>query len=294
MPLESISCCFCDNNDTKVLYQIGDFKIVKCKNCGLVYTNPRLSCADLNQLYNDHYFRSQNPLTLGYENYLNDAENIIKTFQKRWALIERHLTTNGRRILDIGCAYGFLLNYLQKKGYETYGIELSKNAADYAIRNFKLKVFTKQLREIKFEDNYFDVITIWDVIEHFPNPKLELLEIKRILKPGGILSVITPDSGSFQARFWGGRWVEYLRPAEHLYFFSKKILIKKISELGFDVITIGTAGKFVSIRFVLDRLKAYNKFLFTAIEKIGSYLKINEKIFYVDPKDKMFINFRKR
>jgi 2-polyprenyl-3-methyl-5-hydroxy-6-metoxy-1,4-benzoquinol methylase len=288
-----VNCCFCNKDESKVLYHKGAFRIVKCKLCGLIYTSPRLSDDALKALYDSHYYRSPDPLTLGYEDYKKDWYNIIKTFQKRWVVIEKHLSNKGR-VLDIGCAYGYLLKYLKDEKYETCGIEMATDVAQYVRDTLGIEVHTKQLREMSFPDNYFDVIILWDVIEHFTNPQLELLEIYRILKPGGIFSVITPDSGSLQAKIWRGKWVEYLRPSEHLYFFSKKVLIEKISEIGFDVLDIRTAGKFVSIKFLVDRLKAYNRPFFDMLDKLVKILKLDRKVLYVDPKDKMFINFRKK
>lgn len=290
--LEFVPCCFCKVDNSEFLFLSGNFKIVKCKNCGLVYVNPRLSQIYLRNLYNARYFKSDTPLTFGYEDYIKDYDNIARTFKKRWLRIKRHLKNKGR-VLDIGCAYGFLLKYLKEMGYEVYGIEISEQATQYAKLKYGLNVINKPLKQAGFLDNFFDVVTVWDVIEHFPDPQLELLEIYRILKPNGILSIITPDSGSIQAKIWGKNWVEYLRPDEHIFFFSKKLLISEVKKLGFEVVDNCTAGKYVSVKFVLDRLKAYNKFFFTITEMLLKMIGLTERVFYCDPKDKMFVNFRK-
>jgi 2-polyprenyl-3-methyl-5-hydroxy-6-metoxy-1,4-benzoquinol methylase len=291
--VEFAPCNFCGVDESKFLFHSSVLRIVKCKKCGLVYTNPRLSQNSLATLYNKVYFNSPNPLTLGYEDYVNDFKNIMKTFEKRWTKIEKYLG-GPSKILDIGCAYGFLLKCLKVKGHQPYGIDVSEYAVKYAKEKFGLNATNQPLREIKFPDNYFDVVTIWDVIEHFTDPKSEILEIHRILKPNGILSIITPDSGSLQAKIWGKKWVEYVRPEEHLFFFSKSYLIDKLKSVGFEVISETTAGKYVTIKFILDRLKAYNKPIISILEKIFTLLDLTEKVVYCDPKDKMFVNFRKK
>jgi SAM-dependent methyltransferase len=198
------------------------------------------------------------------------------------------------RVLDVGCAYGFLLKYLRDEGYETFGVEVSRDAAQQAISRFGLQVSVKPLAETHFPDDHFDAITVWDVIEHFPDPVSEIVELRRILRPNGVLSIITPDSGSFQARLWGRRWVEYLRPEEHIYFFSRPVLTALLKRNQFEVLESLTAGKFVPVSFVMDRLKAYSRPLFSALHGVFRWLKLDGRILYVDPRDKMFVNFKKR
>ena len=93
-----------------------------------------------------------------------------------------------------------------------------------------------------------------------------------------MLCVITPDSGSFQARFWGRRWVEYLRPEEHICFFSRAVLTAQLRKVGFELLSSTTAGKFVSVQFVMDRLKAYGRTLFRAVHSLLRVLGLDKKI----------------
>ncbi|MEO0084030.1 MAG: methionine biosynthesis protein MetW, partial [candidate division WOR-3 bacterium] len=155
--IEFVPCNFCGIDHSEVLFNSGQLKISRCKKCGLIYTNPRLNQAALDALYNQTYFKSPTPLTLGYEDYIKDYKNITKTFKKRWAEIEKHLTGRSK-VLDIGCACGFLLKFLKEKGIETYGVEISEFASRFAREKFGLNVISKPLREIKFPDNFFDVI----------------------------------------------------------------------------------------------------------------------------------------
>jgi SAM-dependent methyltransferase len=244
-------------------------------------------------LYDEEYFLSPDPVGLGYDKYVDDFDNITATFEKRWRVVERHLSNEGR-VLDIGCAHGFLLNYLRQRGYQTYGVEVSHAAASYARNKLGLNVLMKPLREAAFQDDFFDVIAIWDLVEHFTDPSAELREMHRILKPGGVLAIITPDSGSFQAKFWGRRWVEYLRPDEHLSYFSRDVLIKHVRAAGFDLLEATTAGKYVTVDFVLNRLKEYDRCGVGAVHALLKFLKLQNRVLYVDPKDKMFVIFRKK
>jgi hypothetical protein len=113
-----------------------------------------------------------------------------------------------------------------------------------------------------------------------------------LLKSEGYLALITPDRDSFHARLLGSKWVEYAKPEEHLYFFGKRILRKILEEIGFDLVAVATAGKYVSLSFALTRLKSYSG-IFGALGNLLGKNILNKNL-YINPFDKMFLLAKKR
>jgi 2-polyprenyl-3-methyl-5-hydroxy-6-metoxy-1,4-benzoquinol methylase len=268
--------------------------IVKCKNCGLVYVNPRPKLEELLKVYDENYFsndayrKNEEENYFGYNEYIEDETNIVKKFYKKIERIENYLKRKGK-LLDIGCACGFFMKLAQTRGWEVEGIEVSGFAAEYARRRFGFKVHTKILEEIKYPAEHFDAITMWDVIEHLPDPRRTLREVNRILKRGGILGIITPDIGSFVAKFLGKNWLELKRVKEHIYFFSKETITQMLCKEGFKVLGINTVGKHIKLKTVIKEL---NFMHLPGINLFSRWIERNglgEKSIYIDPLYKIVI-----
>ena len=166
---------FCGGDKTQPYLRIGKFQIVKCFICGLVFTNPRLPQKAMSNVYNESYFKSKDSLVHGYEDYALEKPNIQRSFKKRW---DHLLTYSGKkkgRLLDVGCAYGFLLELAQECGWTAFGLDTSRPAVSYATKVLKLNVKRSDLSTIPFPNASFDVIVLWDTIEHMPNPFRRLI-----------------------------------------------------------------------------------------------------------------------
>ncbi|MGC8787731.1 MAG: methyltransferase domain-containing protein, partial [Anaerolineae bacterium] len=191
--LEYVHCNLCGADDTELVAEVEGFHIVRCRQCGLVYVNPRYREDFLQQLYTAEYYDHDGirngQAFFGYEDYIADEENIKITFAKRLRTIERF--ANKGRLLDVGCATGFFLDLARAKGWEVVGSEVSEFAARYAREKLGLEVRLGALKELHFEAEAFDVVTMWDVIEHVADPMGDLLEVWRILRADGLLSLIT-------------------------------------------------------------------------------------------------------
>lgn len=164
---------------------LSSLRIVRCLRCGLVYVNPQ---EDINTIY-QKYCNLKDDVYVSEENGRRLAARIIL---KKIARLARR-----GKILDIGCATGFLLDEARKMGFDAYGVEISRWAAQFCRQQFNLNIFEGLLKEAEFPYNFFDAVVMVDSIEHLTNPKRTLEEIRRILKPGGILVISTPDMDSF-------------------------------------------------------------------------------------------------
>lgn len=293
--LENVPCNNCRSRDSQLLFVKNNFNIVQCRNCGLTYTNPRIKRNLAQSIYGCTYFKSKDSVVSGYDDYLKERPNIEATFKKRISFILDHApslrVTPWPRVLDVGCAMGFLLNLFRDLGWQSEGVELSEYASSYAVNELNLNVRQGTLSNLEFPTDYYDLVTSWDVIEHSYNPKEDIKIMHKIIKKNGYIAIITPNRESLHARIVGTRWVEYEKPEEHLYFFGKSILFRILKEIGFAPIAAITAGKYVSVGFALKRLSSYVS-LFNKTSKFCGK-NISNRYVYVNPFDKMFILARK-
>lgn len=148
------------------------------------------------------------------------------------------------RLLDVGCGNGLFLEAASARGWEVAGVELSAPAAAEARRRVGERVSLGTLEDAKFSEDAFDVVTLWEVIEHVPHPVRLLSEIRRVLRPGGMLLLSTPNADSLFHR--GARWSYLLTlgqwsfPARriyfsgHLFYFTGQTLTAALSKAGFS------------------------------------------------------------
>lgn len=295
---EFVNCNLCSKNSTKLLFRISGHNIVKCTNCGLIYINPRLKEKSLHEIYKKEYYRnaefknSSTQSLFGYDLYIEEKEDIVNTFKRRLRVIEKYKKHG--KLLDIGCATGFFLELAESRGWGAYGTDVSKFASEYAKRKLGLKnIFYGDLSKAKFKDEMFDAVTIFDVIEHLPDPKGTLKEINRILKNDGLIVVTTPNSGSLAAKILGKKWEEFRRAREHIYFFSADTLSNMLEKNGFEVLKIESAGRYFSFKSAARRGKLYFKKIFAVLGFIVGVLGIENKKIYINPHYKITVYARK-
>ena len=234
--LEYVNCNLCGSDGTKLLFIKDDFNVVRCRKCGLVYVNPRLNKETLKEIYTKGYYTTQDER--GYEDYIGGEKELKTMFRKRLKRIEKY--KKGGRLLDIGCAVGFFLEVAKEDDWETFGVEISEYASNYA-RERGLNIFTGDVTATTFPDEYFDVITMWAVIANLHDPHNNLIEACRILKKDGLIVINTGNINSIFAKLQGINW-NMLTPEGHLYYFSSKTLKKMLDITGFNIIKITTHG----------------------------------------------------
>lgn len=232
-----IPCALCGGGDFRPHFTCGEgdfsFFYVRCGSCGLVQINPQPSPAAVAARYGEEHGGD----------YLEYETANEKAFLRLQELAlgdagffdrEKALLSGGkpRRVLDIGCATGALLETLKTGGWETFGVEISKPQAEYC-RGRGLEVYSRPLEENRFPGESFDVILASHLIEHLNNPGAFVQEVCRILKRGGCFYITTPDISGLQARLFQSRWRSAI--FDHLYLFSAKTLTELLERSGFSV-----------------------------------------------------------
>ncbi len=231
--LEYTNCNLCRSNETRILISRDLSNIVQCKKCGLVYKNPRSPEDEILKQFISDEVISEHKKIVWYE-----AK--IKLFKNNLRRIERYSPKG--KLLDVGCGYGTFLKMAQDRGWQTWGVDVSNSAYKYAKEALGLSIFKGTLKEANFGDNYFDVITLWDVLEQLNSPSAELLEINRILKRGGLL-VLRVRNVTFHLNvhlLFGGlaRKLRIKPTLFHLYAFSAKTAKRMLQKVGFKNIKV--------------------------------------------------------
>lgn len=247
-------CVICGSTSHRQFLRQGQASIVACRECGLRYVDPMPSTSAVRALYSDDYFRSESPLARGYENYEADADNLRATFRDRLRLLPR--PAKDARLLDVGAAAGFFVEQARLAGWDAEGLEPNESAAKYARERLEVRVRAGSLDDVHYPAESFAAVTLWEVIEHLPAPRELIREIARILQPGGLLALSTPDAGSAVARLSGRRWLGWKKIPEHVFFFDRATLERLLSEEGFDIVSRRHVALIVRLDYAMQRLGA--------------------------------------
>lgn len=237
----------------------GQYDIYSCTNCKLVFVYP---LPNPESVYGEDYF-SGAKAGFGYVDYDKDKEPMIPVFNKYLDLFSKFGKNKGE-LFDIGAATGFFMNLARMRGYNVLGVEMSKHAVEIAEKK-GLKVYEGDLMSLNLKEDSFDVVTMLDVLEHMTDPLGELIEVKRILKKGGLLVVNSPNGESFLAKILKSKW-HLVLPPEHLFYFSPKNLTEYLERNGFTLLYSGTIGKRFTFQYIFKMLYKWQKI------KIWNYL----------------------
>jgi 2-polyprenyl-3-methyl-5-hydroxy-6-metoxy-1,4-benzoquinol methylase len=205
-----------------------NFKVVEC-SCGLIFINPRLSAEAYAQYYDEAYFTGKKD----YHSEAQFAPSFEQTYLPFVDLILRNQVVRKDRgkYLDIGCATGHLVAIFKRLGWDATGIDVSEYSTKYGREVRELNIITGTLVDVSFPTNYFDLISMIDVVEHLPNPKEYIVEVARILAPGGTFVLTTPNAGCLIAKLRREKWWSYSKFG-HLHFFTIPTLSKLLAHAG--------------------------------------------------------------
>ncbi len=242
---ESYSCIYC-HSELLQAYKFSYGHLIRCKYCGSEFLH-----ADKEVQYNKNYYRSW------FCNSNQKTEVIKRTNFKK--LLSTHFDTmQNKKLLDIGCATGFLLQEAESLGAEIYGIDINEWAAKQAKRKLpNAKIFVGQINqaieEEFFSQEYFDIIVGTDVIEHIADAKLFLKDVLKIMKKGGKAAFTTPDLASLSHRMLGPYWYQY--KCEHVGFITRKALSLLSSEMGFNIEKITPVKKVLTLGYLFSVIR---------------------------------------
>ena len=216
--------------------------IVCCDRCHLLFSNPQLAPERMLAIYQ----AVEDPV------YLEEEAARERTFARSLRQLHR-LTAPPGRLLDVGCYTGVFMKLAAREGWDVTGVELSAWAAAFARRSGGGPVLSRPLEESGLEDRSFDVISLWDVIEHLNRPAFMLKNVHRLLKSGGIVAISTHRMDSPAARLLGRRY-PFLMDM-HLVHFSRPTLKRMLQECGFEVLAWRRHVRVLRLGYFLDKLE---------------------------------------
>ena len=289
LPLVDVDCRLCGSTESDTIIDATPFKVLRCHSCEFVYVTPRVPDNQLHRVYEGNYFESGTAEDYGYSDYLREGQGHSRTFGRKAAAMKLDQRTG--RLLEVGCAGGFFLDIARNMGYEVEGIEISKSAVDFAKNRLDIpSIHQGCLEDVNVKKNHYDVIALWDVIEHLADPFATLRRLRTFLKEDGVLVMQTQDVNSWAAKLLGRRWHHY-KHLEHIYHFSPKTMRRALNEAGFEIIELTQkgAGKYISFDFLVDRMRRFNgllHFLCLPLKVLGRFY------FYLNPLDEFIVMAR--
>lgn len=240
-----MACRYCKSINTKTYKKIGNYDINYCNKCHLLFTVEKsISVANVvnRKWYSYDYISS----------YLNRAYDLKKRFNQKIREIES--IKKGGNLLDLGCGVGLFLESINETAHfrwRFYGVDINSKLIKVVKRRLGRNVsslYTGRLTSLKLKKNYFDCVTCFDVLEHDDKLELTLKEIKRILKPSGVLLIQSPNYRSVMAYLSGSLWDWWAVP-DHIFHFDAKSLSRILEKVGFRIKKLYTwdpQGEFIS------------------------------------------------
>jgi len=247
--LENVNCDLCGADDPVSIidrvdrYTGEEFQFATCSQCGLIYLPTRPTADELDRFYPDEYeaYYLLDDRSNSHEWHLRRALNMQLNF------VQSFHPGKGR-LLDVGCATGNFMKVAREKGWQVLGIEPIDKAAQLARENYQLEVMTGTLSTLQLPESTFDVITMWDVLEHLPSPKQSFKKSWEILRPGGLLVFSIPNLASVDRYLFGKYWIGW-DPPRHFHLFSAQTLQQLVAVSGFEIVAkkcvLGGKGTFL-------------------------------------------------
>jgi 2-polyprenyl-3-methyl-5-hydroxy-6-metoxy-1,4-benzoquinol methylase len=224
---------------TSTVNKYGSFhRLVSCRHCGLTYANPR--DAHVVMLYRKVVDKA----------YLESWEERAATFKDHLKILSRY-NNGGHDLLDLGCYAGIFLDEAKKLGYNTVGVEPSEWAADHARRKTGANVLCGSWDEVLLPEDCFDIVTMWDIVEHLEDPSACFKKVRGWLKKGGIVAVATHNIKGWFARLTRRKYPWLMR--FHLYHFEPRTLAAMLLKNGLKPILTRPYLKTITLKYFLTR-----------------------------------------
>jgi 2-polyprenyl-3-methyl-5-hydroxy-6-metoxy-1,4-benzoquinol methylase len=225
---EEICCCVCGNKNPeefKLKYQKENFSVVTCNRCSMHFIPP--------------YFRKK----ITYTGYKNEAVTEAVRKGNNWVKIQRHKLRfkfiqkfiKKGKLFDLGAGWGHFMLAGKELGYDVYGVEISEQPYQYCVNDLKLPVDHIDFFEMD-ESKKFDIITMWDVLEHIDKADEFLAKCSKLTTPDGFLVLQVPQIDSYLAKRQGDNWK--MMGLDHVNYFGKKTIRQILEKNGYEVLKI--------------------------------------------------------
>ena len=231
---EHVICDLCGADDPAIWFEKGKFHYVRCRRCGLVYVTPRLRNHARQQDHSYGLAMGRNLAAVAEP----DRNSRRMKFLTQAALSYLPYKRNGI-LLDVGCSFGAFLGAAKSVGWKACGVEVASLPASIAAHDHD--VFHGYLSDAPYELDSFDVVRLNNVIEHASSPRALVHDIERVLRPGGLLYISTPNVDSCSLALHRAGW-KYVGGQGHIYLLGLKTLRKLLETEGFEVVRLSTRG----------------------------------------------------
>ncbi|MBU0459919.1 MAG: class I SAM-dependent methyltransferase [Nanoarchaeota archaeon] len=227
-------CCICNSKKYRTYKKVDQYRLLRCKKCGLVYLDQhdRINQVDfIDDAKDDLANKDREKVEYWsfpklYNKYIKIFHHFFEERLNRIYKSNSHVKT----MLDIGCGYGFWMDYCVKRGIKSEGIDISNDAVDYAKKELSLKVWKQDLRNFKKNKKY-DLLIMFDIIEHMENPNKTLIACKKLLNKNGLLYIQVPNLLGFKIPMNHGYGLPY-----HLWQYNYKSLSGLLIKNGYQVV----------------------------------------------------------
>jgi hypothetical protein len=262
--------------------------ILKCRVCGYVFADMRLTDEELFKLYNEEFFTGAE-----FSDYAADATFFRKNFALRFRELKKFLDpARHQNLLEIGSAYGFFLDVVRNEFATVQGIDITDAGVRFAREELKLDVVQADFLAHDYGAKKFDVVCMWDTIEHLREPQRYVEKITAHTERGALFALTTGDIESFNARLRRDKW-RLIHPPTHLHYFSPKSIAQLLDAHGFDVIYNRYCGFYRSIgnmAYNILVLRQQKPALYRPLERLG----VGGLGFYLNLYDIMYVIARRR
>ena len=220
-------CILCHGSRFRIIHRKGRWRYIRCLKCRLVSLHPRPTKPETISYYDGYLpFNPQE---------ISKWEVMMRpVVEKSARLIESEIKGGAGKLLDIGCGYGFFLGEMKSRGWQVQGIEISNVGRQYARDKWGVQVHSQALEDLALSENFFDVVTLFYVLEHVVDPKALLKKVNYILKPGGLVLLRWPHTTPI-VRLLGplSKRLDLYHTPYHLYDFTPKTMKMLLTQSGF-------------------------------------------------------------
>lgn len=240
------ACVLCGCETSRVVFEAGKAqpnRVLKCDSCGLMYLDGREGQSRRDRIVEAGGRVEVDPLYLAKQHrQVRDYSDIAREVESR---LGRKLA-----IVEVGCNVGTFLNHLKERGHQVTGVELNRWCVEYAREHFGLTVHERELAQAGLDAQTFDVVIMLHLIEHLPDPNVEVREASRVLKKDGLLCIETPTYDTLPFKILRHR-ERSIRTSTHIFYFTPETLTRLLEKHGFNVVKVQYVGRTLTIERVL-------------------------------------------